>query len=75
MMQRFLSSIFILLIALSTVQCARRGRPSGGPRDETPPVLIKADPVNESVEFKGQSFKLYFDEYVQLKNIDQQLIV
>ena len=75
MIRRVLSSIFILLIALSLFQCARRGRPSGGPRDETPPVLVKAEPPNESIEFSGQSFKLYFDEYVQLKNIDQQLIV
>lgn len=75
MIQRILSRLFILFVAFSLIQCARRGRPSGGPRDETPPVLIKAEPSNESVEFKQQSFKLYFDEYVQLKNLDQQLIV
>lgn len=75
MIQRILSSLLILLFSLSLVQCARRGRPSGGPKDETPPVLIKASPSNESVNFNQTSFKLYFDEYVQLKNIKQQLIV
>ena len=75
MIQRIFSRLFILFLSFSLIQCARRGRPSGGPKDENPPVLIKAEPANESVNFTKNSFKLYFNEYVQLKNLDQQLIV
>jgi len=60
---------------MALVQCAKRGSPTGGGKDEVGPELIKAYPANLSVNFKGQSFKLLFDEYVQLKDVQSQLVV
>ncbi len=57
------------------MQCGRRGRITGGPKDETPPVLIKTQPENGSVNFTGKTIKLFFDEYVKLKDVQNQLIV
>lgn len=56
-------------------QCARRGTPSGGEIDTTPPVLKRAEPKNLSVNFKSNSIRLYFDEFIKLEDIQNQLVV
>lgn len=75
MVQRVLGCFFVLMILFSIVQCARRGTPSGGAKDETPPVLIKAIPENMSVNFKSKKIRLYFDEFIKLKDVQNQLII
>ncbi len=56
-------------------QCAQKGTPTGGPKDITPPVLVKAEPPNMSINFKAEKIRLYFDELVKLKDVQEQLIV
>lgn len=75
MIQRILGILFLAITVSALVQCARRGTPSGGPKDTAPPVLVKAEPENMSINFKSNKIRLYFDEYVKLKDIDKQLIV
>lgn len=59
----------------TVVHCAKRGSPTGGEKDTTPPKMIKADPPNNSVNFDKKRIRIYFDEYVVLKNIQKQLII
>ena len=76
MLPRFLACIFFFLITLSVVQCGRRGGTlTGGPKDEDPPVLVKAEPENLSTNFKSKKIRLTFDEYIKLQDIQDQLIV
>ncbi len=74
-LQRIFALFFFGLILIAFVQCARRGTPSGGPKDETPPVLIKSEPENLSPNFKADRIRLYFDEFVKLNDVQNQLIV
>ena len=62
-------------ITLLFVQCAKRGNPTGGPVDETPPLLLRADPTLNTTNFNKERIRLYFDEYVKLKKLKDQLIV
>lgn len=59
------------------VSCARTGTPSGGPKDITPPKLLKASPdtlsTNVPVDIKG--IKLYFDELVQLQDYSKNVLI
>ncbi len=75
MLRRLLAIFFLFFMALAFYQCARKGTPTGGPKDETPPVLIKAEPENMTINFKAQKIRLYFDELVKLKDVQDQLIV
>ena len=75
MARRFLGLLFLVLMVFALVQCARRGRPSGGPKDITPPVLELAEPPNKTINFKSKKIKLEFDEYIKLKDIQKQLII
>ena len=56
-------------------QCAKRGRPSGGKRDTIPPVILKSTPENFSTYFDSDEIRIYFDEYIKLKDLQQNLII
>ncbi len=73
--KKFLSLFFILWIGLALWQCARRGTPTGGPQDVTPPELIRTEPENFSTEFNSKRIRLYFDEYIKLEDVQNQLII
>jgi uncharacterized protein (DUF2141 family) len=70
-----ISIYFILLICIGQVGCGQMAAPMGGPRDSLPPVLVKSNPINEQLNFKETKIVLEFDEYVQLDNAFQNMIV
>lgn len=55
--------------------CAQIGAPIGGPRDSLPPILLESAPPNRTTNFKGKNITLNFDEYIQLQNLQQTLLV
>ncbi len=65
-----------LLIGISLMlNCANRGRPDGGPKDVDAPVITRSTPENFTTNFDGQEIRVYFDEYVKVKNLQKQLII
>lgn len=75
MLRKLTAFIFLFFIATSLWQCARKGSPSGGPKDITPPQLIRTEPDSMTINFKSNKFRMYFDELVKLEDIQNQLIV
>jgi uncharacterized protein (DUF2141 family) len=74
--KKHLLHIFIVLaIAITLVQCAKRGSPTGGPVDEKPPVILRAYPDNYTRNFKNQIIEIQFDEFVKLKDLQKQLVI
>ena len=67
--------ILTCLISILITNCAKRGVPEGGLIDETPPFLVKAEPKQNSVNFKEKRIRLYFNEYIKLKDFRKQLVV
>ena len=67
--------IFIAFLCLVFINCANRGAPEGGPKDETPPKITKSIPENYSTNFKAKEIKIYFDEYIKIANLSKQLII
>lgn len=55
--------------------CANIQSPMGGPRDSFPPVLLKANPPENTTNFKGKIVSLQFDEFVELDNIFQNMVI
>lgn len=49
--------------------------PAGGPRDVTPPAEEKSIPPNYSKNFKQKRARIYFDEFVTLKDVASQVII
>ena len=75
MLRRLLAYLFLFFAVFSLFQCGRKGTPSGGIKDIIPPKLKYAEPPNLSVDFKAKKIRLYFDEYIKLNKIQEQLIV
>ncbi len=65
----------ILFLAAFAVSCANRGYPEGGPKDEDPPYMTKEDPVSFTINFDEKRVKIYFNEFIQLKDVNSTLVV
>ncbi len=67
--------LFLFMISLSFVQCAKRGNPSGGEIDTTPPRFVRASPENYSTNFNAEEIRIFFDEYIKLLKPQEQIII
>jgi hypothetical protein len=73
--------LIFLLVCVAFVRyplitgCANIVPPTGGPRDTLPPVLLIGDPKPRSLHFTGKKIVLTFDEYIDLKEVRNNLIV
>lgn len=65
----------LFLIALIAASCAQILSPGGGPKDTTPPRVVHYFPDSAATNFTGKRIVIRFDEYVQLKDLNSQLIV
>src|SRR5215467_808647 len=80
MKQRNLLLLLIIGIActisiLSNSGCANIVPPTGGPKDTLPPVLLSAKPADSTRAFTGKKIVFAFNEYVQLDNPAENLLV
>ncbi|GAA5033916.1 hypothetical protein GCM10011506_26740 [Marivirga lumbricoides] len=64
---------FILLLCIYA--CATPGTITGGEKDVVAPVLYESTPKHQSVNFKGKEIRLYFNEWMQLDNLQKELII
>lgn len=65
----------ILTLAVLMYCCANVVSPTGGPIDEEPPVVVRSQPPNYSPNFSGGEVRIYFDEFVELRDLRQQLLI
>ncbi|MDE6451296.1 MAG: Ig-like domain-containing protein [Odoribacter sp.] len=63
-----------VLWALLVYACANRGYPEGGPKDTTPPEVVAEVPVSFSKNFDKKRVNIYFNEFVQLKDVNEKFI-
>jgi uncharacterized protein (DUF2141 family) len=74
---RFSLSKFLIALLLTSMffNCARRGTPTGGLKDSLPPILVKAIPAIESINFKEKRIKIFFDEYIKIADVKKNLVI
>lgn len=63
-----------MLVALLVYACANRGYPEGGPKDTTPPEVVAEVPASFTKNFNKKKVDIYFNEFVQLKEINEKFI-
>ena len=63
-----LRGILLLATCLSLWHCANPVTPEGGPKDLTPPKVLRCDPPNFSARFRETTIHIDFDEFINLKN-------
>jgi hypothetical protein len=67
--------ISLLALALVLSFCAKQVSPTGGPKDETPPGIVKSVPVSGITNFKGKQIEIEFNEYVQLDKLNEKFMI
>ena len=67
--------LVMVAVGVLLAACASIGSPEGGPRDYTPPQIVKTSPGAGSVNFKGNKVEIVFDEIVNLKDQQKKVIV
>ncbi|MDP9957298.1 uncharacterized protein (DUF2141 family) [Epilithonimonas hungarica] len=73
-MKQFLLWLFASLVLVS---CARVGSPVGGKKDSIAPKMIGSniDTARVNVSKNLKELRIYFNEYIQLKDISKNLII
>lgn len=69
------SQYILLLVTPLFFTCANQTTPTGGPKDEEPPVLINSTPKNNQKNFTGRTIELTFNEDVKLKDPKEEIMV
>ena len=66
--------LFVLAALIMLLEhCARiPGSISGGAKDEDPPQFVRSLPANHSTNFGAKRAEIFFDEYLQLKDVNNQ---
>ena len=72
---RKIQHLFLVFLVFSFSQCAKKGRPDGGPKDEDAPLFVTANPPYETINFDKKEINIYFNEYIKLKDLRKQLII
>ena len=77
--KHILFSLFIVsqlyIIAIGNAGCGQIGMPTGGPKDSIPPRLVNASPALKSVNVKDNKITLTFNEYVDLKEAQTNVLI
>lgn len=72
---KYMRIAFFIGILVMFFSCAKRGNPTGGPKDELAPIIIQANPPLNTVDFSNKIIQIQFDEYVKLKDVQKQLVI
>ncbi|RXK48870.1 hypothetical protein ESB04_07920 [Aquirufa rosea] len=67
--------ILALFIPLLLQSCAQMANPPGGKKDTLAPKILESVPLNKSKNFKGKKIELIFNEYVSIRNLNQELLI
>ncbi len=66
---------FFVIASFLGAGCAQIGIPTGGAKDTLAPVLVKASPAEGSRNVTNNKITLEFDEYIDVTDLQQNLII
>ena len=73
---KILSALIIFAIMLLVYACANKAQgPTGGPKDKTPPSVLKSFPANGSLNYKKKLVEIDFDKIVTVEKPNDNVVV
>jgi len=72
---RFFYAFLYFVFIFSICFCARQSSPTGGIKDEVAPKAIKSTPLPLQTNVNANKITIEFDEYVNVKNAAEEIIV
>ena len=73
--QRLLGFAIVAATFFAAVSCASIGNPTGGPRDEDPPIFVRANPAPGAVNVTRNRIDIEFNEIVNVKDAFTNVVV
>lgn len=68
--------IALILIAWTVRSCANRGQgPQGGPKDTTPPKVLKEIPENGALNYRAKQIEVDFDELILTDKVMDNVVI
>ena len=74
-MQNIWGRIAFCGIAMLAVACANIGNPSGGARDEDPPIFVSSNPPQGALNVDKTKISILFNEIVNVKDSYEKVVV
>ena len=74
-MSKLIPISYILFFLFLLNSCASRVQPNGGAKDTKAPVLVKSEPANQAILFKGEKITLEFNEFIEIKDGGSGIVV
>lgn len=62
-------------MAFVLFSCAQIVNPGGGAVDHTPPKALRYMPDSAALNFRSKQIRILFNEYIQLRDVNNQLII
>jgi hypothetical protein len=73
---KIIFAITFLSVLFLVYSCANRGSgPTGGPKDVTPPKVVKSVPLNNTLNFNKKQIYIDFDEMVSVDKASENVII
>ena len=67
--------LVVAVIAFAVAACASIGRPTGGDKDETPPVYVRSNPEPGTKNFNKDRIEVFFDENIKIEDASNKVVV
>ena len=67
--------LLIPCLVILLIRCANPVTPQGGPKDIRPPKAVAFEPPDLSTHFQSRKIKITFNEFIQLKDARNQIII
>jgi hypothetical protein len=64
-----------IIMLLTAAGCAIRVAPTGGTKDDKPPVLLSASPDTFATNFNSNTIEFEFNEFFQLNDLSNRLVI
>lgn len=68
-------TITVFVLGLLGAGCAKITTPTGGPKDTTPPKVLKVEPADGTVRFNEKHIRIWFDEFVTVSNPTENVLI
>lgn len=65
----------LLLVAIIANNCANPVPPTGGPRDNEPPKVLRFFPDNKSTNLKSPMVEMHFNEFIQFRHSGGNVVI
>jgi len=64
-----------IILSVLVTSCASMGNPSGGPKDEMPPVFVGSTPSPGQLNFDKKKIEILFDENISLSKPQEKVVI